>query len=175
MAFGLKSLFPKSKVDVLEGLSSLKNVEGVTDYFLLDNSGKVISKVSDLGFDNDLLLKCGYHIVQANTVSNLFALSIKSNIDYIYFYFRNGLALVWDFGNSYLAILCKEIVDLAMIRMIVNIFKQQARKDKQFREYFKKRESISLDHLNEEILGRYLYQHLKSSVNGDVKPNTNIT
>ena len=175
MPFGLKNIFPKSKVNVLEGLSSLKNVEGVTDYFLLDNSGKVISKVSNLGFDDDLLLKCSYHIAQANTVSNLFALSFKSNIDYIYFYFRNGLALIWDFGNSNLVILCKEIVDLSMVRMTVNIFKQQARKDKRFKKYFEKGESISLNYLNEEILGRYLYKHLKSFVNGDVNPKTNIT
>ena len=132
----LKSFFHKTGPDILESLQDLMAIDDVTDVCLFDAEGNIVAMVSKYGNEKSVFSDLGKEVARTTLLLDNFSKQYGSEIKTCHLEYSSGSVLLWNFRGSFLMVLLRDTKQLPIVRMTVNIFKQNASSIESFGKYF---------------------------------------
>jgi len=158
MAVNMSTVARKGSLELLQKLAPLREVEGVRDYFFVDRKGTILARKPDSPVEEEVAAACARDMAQVGEILSL--LPGQEQDERVFdFHFKGTVLIAWDWGGAYLMALCKEGVNLAMVRMTVNVIKEELGKGRRFRGYLA-RHSGGEYLLSEQDVGSERYKHV---------------
>lgn len=100
-----------------EGLAEIDSVAGVRGSLLCDSWGEAVASTAPAGLDTATLKSIGHQVTQ--TAAGLrMAEGSMTELDFTY---ERTRLMAHDVGNAVLVVLCEPEVDIAMLRMTMNV------------------------------------------------------
>jgi hypothetical protein len=149
----------KKARDLLEKLAPIGEIDGVSDYLLVDSEGKILARKPQSSLAEDVAVACARDMAQIGETLRL--LSCGNESDGVFdVQFKGTLLIGWLLGSCYIFAFCKQGVNLPIMRMTVNIVKEELGKDKRFKKYLSERVDGDSHLLSEHSVGSELYKHV---------------
>ena len=161
MAVSVNTLVSRNVRDLLEKLAPLRELSGVSDYLLSDREGKMLARNPDSTWSEEVAAACARDMAQVGSIVSL--LSVDREEEEVFdFHFKGSLLIAWDLGRAYLLALCSEDANLAMVRMTVNVIKEELRKDRRLRSYMSQCDDQSYLLLSKQHVEGEMYKHVEA-------------
>ena len=132
----LKSFFHKTEPDILDSLKDLMAIDDVTDVCFFDAEGNVAAMVSKYGNEESVFSGLGKEVVRTALLLDTFSKEYGTETKACHLKYNSGSILLWNFRGSFLMVLLRDTGQLPIVRMTVNIFKQNASSSEFFGKYF---------------------------------------
>ena len=155
----LDGIARKNKRELQERLGVLGEIKGVRDYLLVGGEGQILARNPESGWSEKAAAECARDMALAGQVLSL--LSKEEGEERVFgFHFEHSFLIGWDLGSAYLVALCREEASLAIVRMTVNVIKEELRRSKRFRPYMAERVVEDADILDEKHVQSEMYKHV---------------
>ena len=148
----------RSEQELLQKLAPLGDVEGVRDYLFLNREGVILARKPDSAYDEKTAGALARHMTQAGEILRLLA-NHEGDERVFDFHFKGTLLVAWELGETYLVAQCREDANPAIVRMTVNVIKDELRRNKRLRGYLARR-SHEGPVLGEQDVGSERYRHV---------------
>lgn len=159
MASNVNIITRKDTRDLLERLAPIGEISGVSDYLLVDTRGIILARKPDSIWEEQVAAACARDVAQIGEILAL--LPVGDGDERVFdLRFKGTLLIGWDLGSAYLFAFCKQDVNLAIMRMTVNVIKHELKKNKRFRKYLADRADGGSALLSEQAVGTELYKRV---------------
>ncbi len=152
----MNSLVRKNVRDLLQQLAPLGEVNGVRDYLFLDRQGTILARKPDSSWAEDVATACALDAAQVGEILGL--MPFQNGDERVFdLHFKSALFVACDLGRAYLLTLCREDANLAVVRMTVNVIKEELGRDRRFRRYLEPPDGGDVL-LSEQRVGSEMYK-----------------
>jgi hypothetical protein len=159
MVPNINSVPRKDMRDLLEMLAPVGEVNGVSDYLLVDAQGTILARKPNSLWKEEAAVPCARDLAQVGETLRL--LPFQDGEERIFdLHFKGMVFIGWELGSVYLFALCNHQASLPIMRMTVNVLKEELGKDRRFKKFLTRRDHGDSVLLSEQSIGSELYKHV---------------